>query len=142
MILPDVNVLVYAHHEESANHDAYRGWWEEVVNGPGGFGMADVVLSGFMRVTTHARVFETPLRTDVALDALGAIRSRPTCVPISSTPRHWPIFNELCGVTGATGNAVPDAYLAALAMASGGELITADRGFHRYPGLRYRHPLG
>ncbi|MFI5265845.1 MAG: PIN domain-containing protein, partial [Chloroflexota bacterium] len=56
-------------------------------------------------------------------------------------PRHWDIFTSLCTRAGATGNLVPDAYLAALAIESGSEWITTDRGFARYPGLRWRHPL-
>jgi hypothetical protein len=36
---------------------------------------------------------------------------------------------------------VPDAYFAALAIESGNEWVTADRGYGRYPGLRWRHPF-
>jgi len=56
-------------------------------------------------------------------------------------PRHWEIFARLCRKIGARGNRVPDAFLAALAIESGSEWMTADRGFARFPGLRWRHPL-
>lgn len=141
MILPDVNVLVYAHNTEFPDHAEYRVWWESIVNGRAAFGMATLVLSGFVRVVTHPKVFERPLTATQALDACAAIRDRPNCVEIRPGDRHWSIFDELCRKTRAKGNHVPDAYLAALAIESGSELVTADRGFARYPSLRWSHPL-
>ena len=141
MILPDVNALVYAHHRDSADHDTYRSWWEAVVNGPSACGMADLVLSGFVRVVTHPRIFDHPMRPSAAMAAAEAMRAQPTIRPVNPGERHWSLFSEMVRTTGAKGNAVPDAYLAALAIESGSELATCDRGFARYPGLRWRHPL-
>lgn len=141
MILPDVNVLVYAHHEDSPDHEPFRIWWEKTVNGPRGFAVADLVLSGFVHVVTHPRLFDHPLPTAAALDAVEAIRGRPNCTVLAPGGRHWAIFSHLCRHTRAKGNAIPDAYLAALAIETGSELVTADRGFARFPGLAVRHPL-
>lgn len=69
------------------------------------------------------------------------LRARPNSAPVAPGPRHWDLFASLCRRAGAKGNLVPDAYLAALAIESGSEWITTDRGFARYPGLRWRHPL-
>ena len=55
--------------------------------------------------------------------------------------RHWAIYEQLCVAAGAKGNLVSDAFIAALAIESGCELITTDRDFARFPGLRWRHPL-
>lgn len=112
-----------------------------MVGGPAAFGMAELVLSGFVRAVTHPKVFETPLTPAQALDACAAVRSRSNCVIVSAGDRHWAIFDDLCRKTRGKGNHVPDAYLAALAIESGSELVTADRGFARYPGLRWSHPL-
>lgn len=60
MILPDVNVLVYAHRLDSPDHDRYRNWLEGVLNGDEPFGIAELVLSGFLRIVTHPRVFRAP----------------------------------------------------------------------------------
>lgn len=141
MIVPDVNVLVYAHHQDSVDHDAYRSWWEDVVNGPSAYGVSDLVLSGFVRVVTHPKVFDVPMRADAALAAADAARARANARRVGPGDRHWSIFADLVRSTGAKGNAVPDAYLAALAIESGNEFVTCDRGFSRYPGLRWRHPL-
>jgi hypothetical protein len=78
---------------------------------------------------------------DDALAFVERLRSRENCVVVSPGPGHWDIFVDILRATGATGNLVPDAYLAALAIESGSEWITTDRDFGRFPGLRWRHPF-
>ena len=141
MILPDVNVLVYAYMEDVPDHDRYRGWLDGVVNAREPFGVADLVLSGFIRVVTHPRVFRMPSPLDPALAFAAALRSSPGCVPVAPGPRHWDIFTALCRAAEARGNLVPDAYLAALAIESGSEWISTDRDYARFEGLRFRHPF-
>lgn len=141
MILPDVNVLVIAHRRELVGHDSVRAWLAETVNANRAYGLADLVLSGFSRIVTHPRIFASPMTIPQALSAVERLRERPNRVAIAPGPRHWSIFTRLCRATGARGNRVPDAYLAALAIESGSEWITADRDFARYPGLHWRHPL-
>jgi uncharacterized protein len=141
MLLPDVNVLVYAYRRDSPGHGRYLEWLQGLVDGAEAYGLADLVLSGFLRVVTHPRVFNPPSPIDDALAFAAAVRDRPACVPVAPGPRHWELFVGLCRRAGAKGNLVPDAYLAALAIESGSEWITTDRGFARFPGLRWRHPL-
>ena len=141
MILPDVNVLVYAHREDAADHDRFRDWLEDLVNGDHAYGIAGLVASGFLRVVTHPRVFVEPSSLEEALDFVGGIRSGPGFIPVDPGPRHWEIFVGLCRGAGARGNLVPDAYLAALAIEAGGEWVTTDRDYARFPSLRWRHPL-
>ncbi len=141
MILPDVNVLVYAHRRDAENHKQYRAWLEESVNAEESFGLADLVLSGFVRVVTHPRVFKAPSRLADALAFCEQLRTAENCVAVNPGPRHWEIFGRLCRAADARGNLVPDAYLAALAIEAGCEWITTDRDFGRFPGLRWRHPL-
>ncbi len=103
--------------------------------------MPDVVFSGFLRVVTHPRIFSPPTPLVQALALVEALRSRPNFVPVAPGSRHWDLFVRLCGDANAKGPLVPDAYLAALAIESGCEWITADRDFARFPGLRWRHPF-
>jgi len=142
VILPDVNVLVYAHREESEHHEQYRSWLESVFSSGAAFGVSDLVLSGCLRILTHPRVFNPPTPAPVALAFVRQVREHPHAVVISPGPRHWQIFRELCEKTDARGNLVADAFLAALAIESGSEWITTNRDYARFPGLRYRHPLG
>jgi toxin-antitoxin system PIN domain toxin len=137
----DVNVLVYAHRPESPDHLAHRSWLDAARQGSEPVGLPAIVASGFLRVVTHPRIFREPTPLAVALEFLEALRSSPAVVPVLPGPRHWQIFTDLCRQLGATGNTVPDAFLAAIAIEQGATWISADRGFAGYPGLRWRHPL-
>ncbi len=141
MLLPDVNVLVYAHREDSPHHAGCHAWLETLINGQEAFGLSELVLSGFMRVVTHPKVFTKPSPLAVALEFTEQLRSRPQHVAVAPGPRHWSIFCALCTEAGAKGNLVSDAYLAALAIEAGCEWVTTDRDFSRFKGLRWRHPL-
>ena len=139
--LVDVTVLVCVHRPESPDHLAMRTWFAGLSSGGQRFGMADMVLSGFVRVVTNSRVFKTPTPVHIALDICAALLRSPQCVRVEPGPSHWAIFDRLCRATNAAGPLVPDAYLAALAIEHGCEWVTADRGFSKYPGLTWRHPL-
>jgi hypothetical protein len=141
MILPDVNVLVYAHRPAARQHARYRRWLENVLASEAAFGVADHVLAGVIRVVTHPAVLSDATPPEIALDFVEQIRSSPNCLIVQPGDRHWRIFAQLCRRTGARGNLVPDAFLAALAIEAGAELITTDRDFARFPGLRWRHPF-
>ncbi len=141
MLLPDVNVLVYAHREDSPHHAGCRAWLETLINGQEAFGLSELVLSGFMRVVTHPKVFTKPSPLAAALEFTEQLRSRPQRVAVAPGPRHWSIFCALCTEAGAKGNLVSDAYLAALAIEAGCEWVTTDRDFSRFKGLRWRHPV-
>ena len=141
MLLADVNVFVYAHRPESPRHGEHRAWLDAALNGDEPFGVSEAVLATFVRITTHRRIFLQPSTPDQALAACTAARTGSACVPVRSGPRHWALFDGLCRTVGARGNDVPDAYLAALAIEHGATWITTDRGFARFPGLRWRLPL-
>lgn len=141
MILLDVNILVYAFRSDAPRHAEFHRWLRERLEGRAPVGLADVVLSGSLRVLTHPRVFDPPTPLDSALEFIEALRTSHNCVRVAPGERHWEIFTQLCTSVSAVGNTVPDAYLAALAIEQGCEWITADRGFARFAGLRWRHPL-
>lgn len=141
MLLCDVNVLVYAHRADAADHARYREWLERALTEEPAFGVSDLVLSGFVRVVTHPRVFHDPSPLDTALRFAAALRDHPHAIPVTPGRQHWDIFARLCRTSGAKGNLVADAYLAAMAIESSTEWITTDRDYARFPGLRSRHPF-
>ena len=105
------------------------------------YGLSELVLSGFLRIVTHPKVFAQPTPLPKAIAFCEAVRSQPNATVLSPGARHWQIFTALCGEIGARGNLIPDAYLAALAIESGSEWITTDGDYRRFQGLRVRHPL-
>jgi hypothetical protein len=141
MRLPDVNVLIYAFRDAAPDHHRYRAWLESAIEADEPLGVADLVLSSFVRIATHPRVFDPPATVDEALAFANAVRAAPNAIAVAPGSRHWSLFERLCRDGGARGNLVTDAYLAALALESGSELITTDRDFARFPGLRWRHPF-
>ena len=132
---------MYAHREDADNHRAFRKWLEGVVGSNQAFGVSEMVLSGFLRVVTHPRIFKSPTPLPVAFRFVDDLRAQSNCVRISPGERHWEIFRDLCNRAGTKGSLVADAYLAALAVESGSEWITTDRDYSRFPGLKWRHPL-
>ena len=141
MILADVNVLVYAHRQDLPQYDRFSTWLGEEVESGRSFALCDATLAGFLRIVTNGRIFTDPTPLDEAVRSIEELREQPGAVHIGPGVRHWEIFTGLCSAVGARGNDIPDAYLAALAIESGSEMATADRGFGRFPGLRWSCPV-
>ena len=137
----DVNVLVYAHRPEAPNHPRFLDWLEQARTGAEPLGLAPVVASGFLRVVTHPRVFKEPTPLNSALEFIDVLSKSPATVQVVPGERHWQIFTDLCDRIDATGNKIPDAFLAALAIEQAATWVSADRGFAGFPGLRWVHPL-
>jgi uncharacterized protein len=141
VILPDVNVLLYAFRRDSREHSRHREWLHSIVNGPSAYGISPQVLASLLRVSTHPRIFVMPSRLDEAIAFSRALMEPRHCQLVQPGVRHWSIFADLCLQAQATGNLVQDAWLAALAVEHGCEWITHDRDFARFPGLRWRPPF-
>jgi toxin-antitoxin system PIN domain toxin len=143
MFLMDVNVLVYAHREDTKDHLRYLQWLESVLNGNTTFGYSELVLSGFLRIVTHRKIFEMPSSLSEAIQFANQIRDASTSIQLSPRPdeHHWEIFIGFMNAINAKGNDIPDAYHAALAMEWGCVWITTDKGFKRFEGLKSRHPF-
>ncbi len=140
MILADVNALVYAHRKDLSQHEKFSTWLNEEMESGRGYGVCDASLTGFLRVVTNGRIFSDPTPFPVALRFVEVLRDHAAAIHVNPGTRHWQLFTDLCAAIGARGNDIPDAYLAALAIESGSELVTADQGFGRFPGLRWSSP--
>lgn len=141
MMLVDTNVLIYAHRPEADRHADYQGWMRELINSPEPYAVSDLALAGLVRIVTNPRIYRDPTPAGIALSFAEQVRSQPQAVIVSPGSRFWSIFRELCKISGARGDLIPDAHLAALAIEHGCEFITADKGFRKFPGLRWRHPF-
>lgn len=141
MDLPDVNILVYAYNSLAPDHERYRSWLTQLVNGSTPFAVSELALSGFLRVVTTPVFLSRQESAEPARQFVAGIMTSPARRSLSPGPRHWGIFTELCTRLDLRGNRVPDAYHAALALEHDVEFVTADRGFASFPGLRWRHPF-
>ncbi len=139
--LVDANLLLWAHHRNFDRHRVAWSWWRELLSSQALVGIPWPSILAFVRISTHPRALERPLDVRAAWQIVDGWLDRPNIwIPVP-TERHRTILASLLEVGQAAGNHVPDAHLAALAVEWGLELLSADRDFARYPGLRWRDPL-
>lgn len=141
MLMPDVNVLVYAHREDEVAHQAACAWVDETVNGSAPFALSALVIVGFVRIVTNPRVYPEPTPTPVALAAIESMLARPNCRLCLPGARHWQLVSQLCREAHAAGKLVADAQHAAIAIEHGCEWVSRDGDFARFEGggLRWKH---
>ena len=140
MILPDVNVLIYAFRVDVPQHQLCRDWLARVTMSDASFGISRLVLAGVIRITTNPRAYRQPSSLDDVIGFCDDLLGQPHCHIVEPGERHWDIFKRLCVDTDTRGRRTTDAWLAALAIEWGCEWITFDRDFARFPGLHWRTP--
>jgi toxin-antitoxin system PIN domain toxin len=141
MIVPDVNLLVYAYSRRAPMHLAARKWWEATLDEGTPVGIPWAVLCGFIRVTTHPAVLDPPLRVERTLEFVRSWLERPGVRILEPGPRHLEILASLLTGLGVAGNLTTDAHLAAIAIEHQCEILSNDTDFGRFPGLRWHDPL-
>jgi uncharacterized protein len=140
MILPDVNVLIYAFRADLPQHWLCREWLVNAITNSAPFGVSRLALAGVIRITTNPRAFREPSSLEEAVAFSDNILGQPNCHTVEPGERHWEIFKRLCIETDTRGRRVTDAWFAALAIEWGCEWITLDRDFSRFPQLQWRVP--
>ena len=140
MILPDVNVLVYAFRTEVRHHTLCRSWLRDVILGSEQFALSPMALAAVVRITTDHRIYAEPSSLEDALGFCDDLLNQPHCHAVEPGPRHWEIFKRLSLETDTRGRRVTETWYAALAIEWGCEWITFDRDYARFPGLKWRVP--
>jgi toxin-antitoxin system PIN domain toxin len=140
MILPDVNVLLYAFRHDAPHHAQCRSWLDRVIGADARFGLSPLALAAVVRVATNVRAFPAPSTAEDAFGYCSDLLGQPHCQVVEPGSRHWDIFQRLCIETETKGRRVTDAWYAALAIEWGCEWITFDRDFARFPGLKWSVP--
>ena len=141
MIIPDVNLVVYAYDSSSRRHEAARRWWEASMNGTGIVGIPWIVILGFIRIATHPRILANPLEVEGACARVRTWLARPNAIIVHPGARHPDILFQLIEAAGTGGNLTTDAHLAALAIEHQAEVHSTDPDMARFPGLRWANPL-
>ena len=135
-----MNVLVGAMRSDAPRHAVMRTALEALRASPEPFALCDPVLSGVLRVLTHPRVFSPPTPTAAALQFVQVLRATPNALVLPPGPRHWGLFVDLLERAPAAGNLVSDAWIGALAIEHGCEVLSDDADYARLPVVRWRRP--
>ncbi|CAN5697798.1 type II toxin-antitoxin system VapC family toxin [soil metagenome] len=140
MKLVDANVLLYATNEAAAHHDRARRWLDDALSGWEPIGLSWLSLLAFLRLSTKIGLFPRPFTVDEALGQVIAWRSAPAATVVEPTSRHLDVLAGLIAEAGTGGNLVSDAHLAALAVEHAATVVSFDRDFGRFPGVRWEEP--
>jgi len=141
VIIPDVNLLVYAYNAADPQHQMAKAWWEDCLNGTRSVGLPWVVSAGFIRLMTHPRVLREPMTVAQAVGHVQSWLEQPCLLVIEPGKQFSDHFLRFLTELGTAGNLTTDAYLAALAMEHQAEVHSCDTDFLRFEGLRWRNPL-
>ncbi|MCC6588133.1 MAG: type II toxin-antitoxin system VapC family toxin [Bryobacterales bacterium] len=138
MVIPDVNILVYAYDTGAVDHPVARQWWEGILNSQTAVGLPWVSTLGFIRIVTSRRAVSNPMAVKDAVRYVRYWLDRPHVRILTPGERHAEILFGLIESLGTAGNLTTDAHLAALAMEYRAELVSMDADFARFKGLRWR----
>jgi toxin-antitoxin system PIN domain toxin len=141
LIIPDINLLVYAHNDGIPQHDSARYWWEGLVNGAERVGVPWIVSAGFVRLMTHPAVLAHPANPTEAVDCVLEWFRYRHVTPVNPGIDHLPYLRRNLDAAGVGANLITDAHIAAIAMEYQAEVHSNDTDFSRFPGLRWRNPL-
>ncbi len=141
MILPDVNLLVYAVDESSAYHFSAKTWWDEALSSTTVVGLCYPTMLGFIRLVTNRQIFTAPLSITEATDYIADWLAQPNVTIVLPTPRHWPLLKSFLLATGVGANLTTDSHIATLAVEHGYTVYSNDNDFARFAGLRWENPL-
>lgn len=141
MIVPDINLLIYATYKDSPHHAKAWSWLEGILNGDEPVGLPWTSVLGFIRVTTNARIMSQPWTVNDAMATVSEWYARRIVTPVDPGADHWRILSSLLTDAGRGANLITDAHLAALCIERGATLHTADGDFSRFRGLRWCNPL-
>ena|SRR3990170_639913 len=138
----DTNVLVHAEIVTGPHHATARDLLQRLAEGPAPWAIPWPCVYEFLRIVTHPRVFHPPMPIAAALADLQAILRSPSLLLLAETARHADVMSSIVEPSGATGNLIHDAHIAALCVEHGvSELVTGDRDFARFPGVRTVNPF-
>ena len=141
MIIPDINLLVYAYNRDARDHAKAKIWWEGLLSSQEPVGLPWIVVCGFIRLMTHPSVLVTPMVPQHAIAHVRTWLARSNVEIMEPGPRHIELLESLLGNLGIAGNLTTDAHIAAIAIENQCVVHSNDADFARFAGLRWRNPL-
>lgn len=141
MIIPDVNLLLYATIDAFPHHDQARKWWEQAVNSDELIGLTDPAVFGFLRISTNPRLIKPPIPVDEAAQIVESWLAQPNITWAVPGPRHFSLAFGFLRAAGTAGNLTTDVQLAAIAIESDAAVHSNDSDFARFENVRWVNPL-
>jgi toxin-antitoxin system PIN domain toxin len=140
-MLVDANLLLYAVDADSPWHEPAAAWLTEQLNGTRRVGLPWQSLLAFLRISTHPRATSRPLGPVEAWQFVEEWLAAPTVWVPGPTERHAIVLGSLLTRHRISGNLLPDAHLAAMAIEHGLDVCSADTDFARFDGVRWVNPV-
>ncbi len=140
MLILDVNVVLAAYRADHPHHAAMRQWFEGLVAGSEAFAVPNGVWASFLRLVTNRHAFPLPTPVDEAFAYIEAVRAQPNHRELEPGPHHLALLLRLCLEADATGDLVPDAAIAAIALEHGCAVASLDRDFARFASIDHVVP--
>lgn len=141
MIIPDVNLLLYAVIDAFPQHEKARQWWEDAVNSDELVGLADPAVFGFLRISTNPRLIKPPLSIDDAARRVENWLELPNVRWVQPGPGHHDRALGYLRAAGTAGNLTTDAQLAAIAVGNNATMCSNDSDFARFGDITWHNPL-
>jgi uncharacterized protein len=141
MIIPDVNLLIFAHNHAAPHHHSAKEWLENLIRSGKPVGLPWIIISGFIRISTHPKLLKEPVTVEQAIGITRSWLANNNVRILEPGSRFQELFFTSLKNLGTAGNLTTDAYLAAITIEYQAELHSCDSDFHRFPGLRWKNPL-
>jgi toxin-antitoxin system PIN domain toxin len=141
VILPDLNVLIYAYNTTSSFHTKAASWWSKSLSGSETVALSPVVLFGFVRLATSARAFARPLTIEKASTRVQEWLEQPIVQLVETELQDVHQALSFLKKAGTGGNLTTDAQIAALSLRLGATVYTVDSDYARFAGVRWRNPF-
>ena len=141
MIAVDTNILVYALHPAAPQHGEALARVQRLATGRAPWALPFPCIGQFLRVVTH-RAFRPVVPLAVAWHDLVTLLASPSVQLLTPTDRHLPLLREVLEESGARGDLVYEAQIVALCLEYGvREILTADKDFRRFTGIKVTNPF-
>jgi toxin-antitoxin system PIN domain toxin len=137
----DGNILLYAVNDAAQHHVACRQWLQAALSGEEELGFNWIAIGSFLRISTNPRAFSKPLKPADAISQMQHWLDAPLVCVVEPPEGYWELLKQLLLGLGTAGDLTTDAQLAAMAILHNATLVSTDKDFSRFPGLKWENPL-